>query len=125
MQSADRARPLKLSPAMVPYVGLLESLKTLLKISGKTRERVALDNANYLRKRLNEIDVPFYDFGPEHNSATVSCKPSKDVEALHNELIKNKIYCSVRNGRLRVSPHFYNTAEDVDRFFDVLDRFRP
>jgi len=107
------------SPAMVAYVGLLESLKTLLKIPGKTREQVALDNANYLRKRLSEIDIPFYDFGPNHNSATVSCQP-KDVEELHTELVKNKIHCSVRNGRLRVSPHFYNNHDDIDRFIERL-----
>jgi selenocysteine lyase/cysteine desulfurase len=107
------------SPAMVAYVGLLESLKTLLKIPGKTRERVALDNADYLRKRLSEIEILFYDFGADHNSATVSCKP-RDVENLHKDLIKNKIHCSVRNGRLRISPHFYNNHEEIDTIIEHL-----
>ena len=107
------------SPAMVAYVGLLESLKILLKIPGKTRERVAKDNADYLRKRLSEINIPFYDFGPDHNSATVSCEP-QDVESLHTELMKNKIHCSVRNGRLRVSPHFYNNHREIDRIIKHL-----
>ena len=107
------------SPAMVAYVGLLESLKTLLKIPGKTRERVALDNADYLRKRLSENSIPFYDFGPEHNSATVSCEP-QDVDNLHQELIKNKIHCSVRNGRLRISPHFYNNHAEIDKIIEHL-----
>jgi selenocysteine lyase/cysteine desulfurase len=97
----------------------LESLKTILKISGKDRETTAMDNANYLRRRLSEIDVPYYDFGPEHNSATVSCEP-QDVEELHKELVKNKIYCSVRNGRLRVSPHFYNNHAEIDRIIEHL-----
>ncbi|MFW9835724.1 MAG: aminotransferase class V-fold PLP-dependent enzyme, partial [Candidatus Thorarchaeota archaeon] len=107
------------SPAMVAYVGLLESLETLLKIPGRTRENVALDNANYLRKRLSEIDVPFYDFGSHHNSAIVSCEP-KDVEKLHEELVKNRIHCSVRNGRLRISPHFYNNHDEIDRIIEHL-----
>ena len=107
------------SPAMVVYVGLLESLKILLKIPSKTRESVAMDNADYLRKRLSEINVPFYDYGPEHNSATISCEP-QDVEDVHKELIKNKIYCSVRNGRLRVSPHFYNNNDEIDRIVEHL-----
>ena len=72
------------SPAMVAYVGLLESLKILLQIPGKTRESVAMDNADYLRKRLSEIDIPFYDYGPEHNSATISCEP-QDVDNLHKD----------------------------------------
>ncbi len=107
------------SPAMIAYVGLLESLKTLLKIPGKTRERAAMDNANYLRKRLSEIEVPFYDFGEDHNSAIVSCQPS-DVEKLHEELLKNRIHCSVRNGRLRISPHFYNNHKDIDTIIEYL-----
>jgi cysteine desulfurase/selenocysteine lyase len=107
------------SPAMIAYVGLLESLKILLKIPGKMRESAAMDNADYFRKKLSEINIPFYDFGPNHNSAIVSCKP-QDVEEVHKELMKNKIHCSVRNGRLRVSPHFYNNHDEIDRIIEYL-----
>jgi len=107
------------SPAMIAYVGLQESLKTLLRIPGKNRESVAMDNADYLRKRLSEINVPFYDYGPTHNSAIVSCEP-QDVENLQKELLKNKIHCSVRNGRLRISPHFYNNRDEIDRIIEHM-----
>lgn len=107
------------SPAWIAYVGLLESLKTLLKIPGEDREKAAMNNADYFRKRLSEINVEFYDFGHNHNSAIVSCKP-KDVENLLRRLEKNKIHCSVRNGRLRVSPHFYNNHDEIDRLIEYL-----
>jgi selenocysteine lyase/cysteine desulfurase len=107
------------SPAMVAYLGLLESLKVLLQIPGKDREQAALATADYLRRRLAEANVPYYDFGPKNNSATVSCKPP-DVEKLNEKLQKEKIHCSVRNGRLRVSPHFYNSSEEIDRLIDHL-----
>ncbi|MGY5858487.1 MAG: aminotransferase class V-fold PLP-dependent enzyme [Candidatus Thorarchaeota archaeon] len=105
------------SPAMVAYIGLLESLKVLLQIPAQNRERAALANANYLRKRLSEMDVPYFDFGEKNNSATVVCGPP-DVEKLNEKLGANRIYCSVRNGRLRVSPHFYNSTEEVDRLLE-------
>ncbi|MGY5881324.1 MAG: aminotransferase class V-fold PLP-dependent enzyme [Candidatus Thorarchaeota archaeon] len=108
------------SPAMIAYIGLLESLKVLLQIPAESREQVAVTTADYLRKRLSEIDIPFYDFGPNNNSATVSCEPP-DVDKLNEKLRENRIHCSVRNGRLRVSPHFYNSTEDVDR---LLEHFR-
>ncbi|MFX0107153.1 MAG: aminotransferase class V-fold PLP-dependent enzyme [Candidatus Hodarchaeota archaeon] len=106
------------SPSGIAYRGFLESLKILLEIRGKTRERIALDNANYLRKRLEEIGVSRYDFGP-NNSPIVSCVP-ENVEELQKRLHEKNIRCSVRNGRLRVSPHFYNTYEEIDIFIDHL-----
>ncbi len=108
------------SPAMIAYVGFLESLKVLLQIPAKNREQAAMTTADYLRKRLSEIDIPYYDFGPNNNSATVSCEPP-DVEKLNEKLKENNVHCSIRNGRLRVSPHFYNTIKDVDR---LLEHFR-
>jgi len=35
---------------------------------------------------------------------------------MHNR----KAICSPRGGGIRVSPHFYNTPEEIDRFFDIL-----
>ena len=107
------------SPAMISYVGMNESLKTLLEIPGNTREHVAMENADYLRKRLSEIDVPFYDFGPKYNSAIVSCEPP-DVEKLHEEMLKDRIHVSVRNGRLRISPHFYNNHKEIDTIIEFM-----
>lgn len=107
------------SPAMIAYVGFQESLRTLMQISNNIREKAALAVADYLRKRLSEIHIPYYDYGHKNNSAIVSCKPP-DVENLNEKLMKDKVFCSVRNGRLRVSPHFYNTNEEVDRLVEHL-----
>jgi cysteine desulfurase/selenocysteine lyase len=108
------------SPAMIAYLGFLESLKVLLQIPAKDRERAALEVADYLRKRLREMDISFYDFGEHNNSATVSCQPP-EVEKLNEKLHEKNIHCSVRNGRLRVSPHFYNSNDEVDR---LVENFR-
>jgi selenocysteine lyase/cysteine desulfurase len=29
----------------------------------------------------------------------------------------------LRNGYLRLSPHFYNTEEEVDQIIDTIDRY--
>ncbi|MCF2136082.1 MAG: aminotransferase class V-fold PLP-dependent enzyme [Candidatus Thorarchaeota archaeon] len=107
------------SLALVAHVGFLESLKTLLQIPHKKREQAALFLAHYLQERLDEIGVEYYQFGPEHESPIVSCVPS-NVEEIQKRLTEKQIHCSVRNGRLRVSPHFYNTTEDIDRLIEVL-----
>lgn len=107
------------SPAAMPYVGMRESLKTIISIPAETREAVALENADYLRTRLGEIGVESYDFGTKHNSPIISCAPS-DVEELNKRLRDKRIFCSPRKGRLRVSPHFYNTHKEVDTLIENL-----
>ncbi len=107
------------SPAMMAYVGFLKSLELLLDIPAKRRETAALDTADYLRDRLDESDIDYYEFEDNHRSPIVSCKPS-DVELIQNSLLEENIHCSVRKGRLRVSPHFYNTREDIDLLMEQM-----
>jgi selenocysteine lyase/cysteine desulfurase len=46
------------------------------------------------------------------------------VDLLVRRLEQEGIITSSRDGNLRISPHFYNTLEDVDRLFAALDRQR-
>jgi selenocysteine lyase/cysteine desulfurase len=41
---------------------------------------------------------------------------------LATKLTHHDVFVSVRGPSVRVSPHLYNTKEDVDRFFDVLEQ---
>lgn len=41
---------------------------------------------------------------------------------LATRLMRHDVFVSVRGASVRVSPHLYNTEEDVDRLFDVLER---
>ncbi len=107
------------SPALVVYAGLNEALKILLSMSSNFYRFKSMDNASYLRKRLDEKGISYYDFGDNHNSPIVSCVP-RDTETLETSLLNDRIITSVRQGRLRVSPHFYNTYEEIDRLVDRL-----
>lgn len=107
------------SPAMICYWGLVESLNVLLKFGGEAREKAALGNARYLRQRLDEEGFNHLDFKPENRSPIVSCEVN-DAEALNKKLWKQQVVCSVRDGRLRVSPHFYNTRDHIDKLMGLL-----
>ncbi|MFX1416638.1 MAG: aminotransferase class V-fold PLP-dependent enzyme, partial [Promethearchaeota archaeon] len=107
------------SPALIGYVGMIESLKTVMEVPAMSREQAAMENADYFRKRLSEEGLSYYDFGTKHNSPIVSCAP-EDAEELNKKIAKEKIYCSVRDDRLRVSPHFYNTKQEIDKLVDRL-----
>ncbi|MBE0569089.1 MAG: aminotransferase class V-fold PLP-dependent enzyme [Deltaproteobacteria bacterium] len=58
---------------------------------------------------------------PEERSGIVTFRvPGIDNAALWKRMLARKALCSPRGGGLRLSPHFYNTPEEVDRMFDLL-----
>jgi len=55
-----------------------------------------------------------------HRSAIVCLAPRKAVEAFH-AVKKARIICSLREGAIRLSPHCYNTAEEMEKVLEVLE----
>ncbi len=107
------------TPALVSYVGLVESLRLLRKITDEVRESAALGLADYLRRRLSEMGIEYYAFPNEERSPIVSCVPD-EPDALVQRLADSGICCSVREGRLRVSPYFYNTRDHIDALLEHM-----
>lgn len=57
---------------------------------------------------------------PSERGGIVMLKVKEPQETV-NELVAQGFTVDYRPGLLRVSPHFYNTMADVDRFMDALD----
>jgi selenocysteine lyase/cysteine desulfurase len=55
-----------------------------------------------------------------HRSAILCLAPEKAVEAYH-AIKRARIVCSLREGAIRLSPHFYNTVEEMEKVLEVLD----
>ena len=47
--------------------------------------------------------------------------PGKDQKELNRRLMDQKIVLALREGRLRASPHFYNSEEQIDALLKALD----
>jgi len=56
-----------------------------------------------------------------HRSAIVCLAPERAAEAFH-AIKRAHIVCSLREGAIRLSPHCYNTVEEMERVLDVLDQ---
>jgi len=60
---------------------------------------------------------------PKQHGALITVK-SNDVHQLVNRLAAQGIITSSRDNNLRISPHFYNTLEDIDTVLAALKKNR-
>ena len=100
--------------------GLDASLDLFNSLRPNAIERYLLDLTSYLATRLEakgyQVSIP-----GERLSAIVSCShKNKTGSELESLLRAKRIETSSRIGRLRVSPHVYNTREDIDELLRAL-----
>lgn len=57
---------------------------------------------------------------PAERSGIVTFITEKGIEEVYQTFINNNIQLSLRNGNIRLSPHFYCNEEDIARFTEVL-----
>ena len=106
---------------LVGMVGLLASVNLLLEVGIEEIQRWTRHLTDVLIEDLQERGYQIAScLRPEHRSAIVSF-PTPDVQADYERLIANKVIVSLRENYIRVSPHCYNTEEEVLRVGQVLD----
>lgn len=122
----SQLRPLKNTAAryeegtrnLIGIYGFREHLKLILEIGVEEIEKRIFSFRkmliNGLKERGCEILSPL-DKG--NGSGIVTFKPKRtSSEELYDNLVAKKIIVSLRGGWLRVSPHFYNTEEEIEQF---------
>lgn len=58
---------------------------------------------------------------PEERSGIVTFRvPGADAPALWKALLSRGAVCASRSGGIRISPHFYNTPDEIARFFELV-----
>ena len=60
---------------------------------------------------------------PEERSGNIAFVMNQDISRLYEWMLENKVKLTVRDGLVRLSPHFYNSEEEILRFFDLLDKY--
>ena len=58
---------------------------------------------------------------PEHRAGIVAVAP-RDPVAASERLTEAGVIHSLREGAIRLSPHFYNTEEEIDRALRLMTR---
>ncbi|MFC2088633.1 aminotransferase class V-fold PLP-dependent enzyme [Calditrichota bacterium] len=98
-------------------VGLQAATDILVNVNPEQIENHLISLGKYLIDSM--LDMGFSFNGTEkieERSGITSFvyKNSHKIEGLFKLLKKNRIHISVRNGALRISPHFYNKKSDID-----------
>jgi cysteine desulfurase / selenocysteine lyase len=101
---------------------LAASLDLLGQFGMDAISRRVLEITDLCCRRLEEIGaVVLSDRTPAHKSGIVSFElPGRDPRVLQRQCIERHVLLSCRAGRLRISPHAYNDAEDVERLIEAM-----
>jgi cysteine desulfurase / selenocysteine lyase len=103
--------------ATVAVKGAIESMKFTLRSDPAMRFKAIAALKARLFEGLEQMGVkmltPPVEVNPGGGIVTFESKRQSEVVG---KLAKQKIMVSGRFGHVRISPHFYNTAEEVDRF---------
>ena len=102
------------------------SVEMLLQIGIPTIAERVTELTDYLCERAGGIGLEVYSSRkPEDKSGIVSLvAPRIDPIQLVRSFKKQGVVINQRAGRLRISPHFYNTDAEIDRLIDLLQKTR-
>jgi selenocysteine lyase/cysteine desulfurase len=107
----------------VPFqdiVGMTESLRLLqeLGVAAIQHQLVAVQRPllDWADRRGIRVTSP-----RGSRSSGIICVAPPRLEESYRALREARIYCSLREGSLRISPHCYNTAVELERVATVLD----
>ncbi len=108
---------------VIAFISLKASLKLLKEFDAPGKYKT------HTRRLVSRLIEGLSDMGlnvvtpPESSAAIVVFKHDRPKE-LGLALSRSNIVISVRPGSIRVSPHFYNTIDEIEHFLEAVRRFR-
>lgn len=107
---------------LIGIAGLGEALKMINELGIESIERRIIDITDHLCDRLEACGARvFSPRGEGEKSGIVTFWPRRETaEKICARLFKRGIMVVPRQGKIRVSPHFYNTKAELDRLVRAL-----
>lgn len=110
------------TPSTVSFVGAAEAIKMLLGFGIENIEKRVLKLTDYLIEKIKALGLELQT--PEeqqHRSGIVNIKIDKPKDVVE-QLKRGNIIVSARAHGIRVSPHFYNTEEEIDKLVEEVKK---
>lgn len=100
------------------------SLKMFESFGFRRVENSVIDHTLFLRNKLKDERIRLYpdELEEKYFSGIVTFK-HPDSEGLFNWLTERNIITSLREKMIRLSPHFYNNEEDIDKVVDAIKNY--
>ena len=100
------------------------ALDLLLEAGIDNIENRVMNLGDCIIAELNRRNIKIYSSTiSEERSGNVSFTLKKNVDLLYSFMMANKVKLTVRDGLVRLSPHFYNNEDEILKVFDLLDGF--
>lgn len=100
-------------------VARLEQLTSLGKVSVQTRLLLLRDYAESKVQQYGFL-CPFPQRAHERSGIILTGRKAVNPDLILNRLLVDRVKASVRNGYLRLSPHYYNTVDELDHVFELI-----
>jgi len=110
------------SPNMLGIHALHASLSLLEEIGMDTVETMILKNTSYLIDIMADYDVEIVTpREPARHAGIVSFRhKTRPAEQLFADLTEKGVFCALRGGAIRFSPHFYTPRQHLERAVGLL-----
>jgi cysteine desulfurase / selenocysteine lyase len=120
----DDARRYELAtPAFQDYAGLAESLALLLEVGiDRIQEHVDAILEPLRHWIAGEADVVELSSPLKGKRSGIVAFRHPDMEGARDALRDGGVVCAVREDAIRISPHLYNTREEVEEVVAILER---
>jgi selenocysteine lyase/cysteine desulfurase len=102
---------------LAPLYGMGATVDWELELGPEAIEARVLELAGKTRAMLSGLGA---EVNRDESQIVTAWFPDRDAAALARVLKEKRILVSARHGRLRVSPHFYNNEEDLERLRAAL-----
>jgi len=96
------------------------SLDLILELSIEKIQSHILGLIQYASEKIVTKGYDLLSDFPEENMSGIISFGGNNIEEVYHRLIEKNVIVSYRKRWIRVSPHFYNTREDIDRMLEWL-----
>lgn len=114
------------SPNMLTIHALSASLSLLLETGTDRVAAQILDNSQHLLQQLARLDfnlaTPLFEL--RHAGIVSFHHPRYESPKLFDYLRQSGVFCALRNGNIRFSPHFYTPRQQLDHCLELLESYR-